>query len=160
MLRAVLLVVLLAVAAPSLAQDAEAPPSDPGLEEAFERLEIIYEVEDNGDYRLVYGLENGRNQIVWIRPEVYEAGTVEVREVFSYAMTLKEGAPLPSGVAERLLVYNHDYILGAWARGGDRLVFSARMPPVVTDDELLDMISIVMFTADEVEQEITGQDEW
>jgi len=154
MSRLLTLVVLLAAPA------AVAQPSDRRVERALAKNEILYTVEDNGDYRMLYETENGRSQLVWIRPETYSAGDVEVREIFSYANDLPEGMALPADWAERLLVYNADYVVGAWSRLGDRIVFSARVAADAPDDVLISVMELVLNTADLVEEEMTGADNW
>lgn len=135
-------------------------PADPRVERALSKNNVVYSVEPNGDYRMLYETENGRSQLVWIRPETYSVGDVEVREIFSYADDLSDDQPLPPGWAEKLLVYNGDYVVGAWSRYGDRVTFSARVDANAPDHVLIGVMTLVLNTADLVEEEMTGLDDW
>ena len=155
------LTLALLVATPALAQkDTDDTPSDPRVTRILDANDVIYSVESNGDYRMLYDTGDDRTQLVWISPLTHTVGAMEVREVFSYVLEIDSSAPLPAGWADKLLEYNSGYIFGAWSRDGERLAFSTKVDADATADDLLDMVSVVLSTADQVELELTGTDDW
>jgi hypothetical protein len=142
---------------PASAQDA---PSDARVEQALAQNNVNYSAEENGDYRVLFTLPNERSQLVWISPRTDTIGSLDIRRVFSYAASFDNGESLPNDWAGRLLRSNSGYIVGSWAQTGTRLVFSANVPADASDRVLLDTMALVMTTADDVEAELTGADDW
>lgn len=145
------------LALPAAAQDA---PADARVEQALDQNNVTYSAEQNGDYRVLFTLPNERSQLVWISPRTDTIGALDVRRVFSYAAALEDGEALSGGWAEQLLRNNAGYAIGGWSLTGSRVVFSATVPADAPDRVLLDTIALVMTTADGVEAELTGADEW
>lgn len=164
MLRLPLLVLALSLSA--VAQDA-APaeeatlPSDPRVESILDGNDVEYSVEPNGDYRILFNLgESGRSHIVWVSPRTNQAGPLEIRKVYAYAAGTEPGQSLPEGLAESLLRNNTGYVIGAWARTDDRVIFTADVPAEATAEALLGTIGLVFTTADQMEQQLTDGDQW
>ncbi|PAP75333.1 hypothetical protein [Rubrivirga marina] len=148
---------LVLLAAPALAQDA---PTDARVEQALSQNNISYSAESNGDYRILFTLPGERSQLVWISPRTDTAGSLDVRRVFSYAAGMEEGQALSGGWAEQLLRNNAGYVVGSWSLTDNRVMFSTTVPADASDRVLLDTVALVMTTADGVEAELTGADEW
>lgn len=150
------------LALPASAQKAQASgtPSDPRVERALDAQGVTYSVEPNGDYRMLYTVSDDRTQLVWVRPLVYGEGSVDTREVFSYAMTLEPTDTLPAATVNDLLRRNDGYSVGAWGRSDTRLIFSARVAANASPEVLTNTIELVLNTADQVELELTGTDDW
>lgn len=142
--------------------DAPAPREvDPRVQAALEAAKLAYIV-DEGDFRLKYDVDGGRSQLVWVASGTAKLDQLEIRDVWSVASRGK-GVPPPE-LAAYLLKENARMILGAWQINQSTeeylVVFSA--PVVATADAatLQEVIEVVMLSADRIEQELTGKDEF
>ena len=171
----VLLLSALAFAPAALAKDAPtaaAAPSDDHTPDArvkrlLDKLKYKYEVDEDGDYKLVFDLEDdddekkkGRTQLVYVRSPVFEYGSHEVREVWAPAYKAK-GDELPVKVANRLLEASQESKLGGWAKQGQYAVFVIKVATNASAEQLDDAINAAIQSADEMEAELTpGKDEF
>jgi hypothetical protein len=142
---------------------AATPPGDASIRQILGRLEYKYDVDEEGDFRLTFGLdekEDGRSQLVFVRSPVETYGAHQVREVWSpaYLATTDE---FPAEVANRLLEATHESKLGAWAKQGRYAVFVVKLRADASASELDDAVEAALRSADEMEQELTpGKDEF
>lgn len=174
----VLLLSALAFAPVVLAKDAPiaaAASSDDHTPDArvkrlLEKLKYKYEVDEDGDYKLVFDLEDdeddkddkkkARTQLVYVRSPVFEYGSHEVREVWAPAYKAK-GDEFPVKVANRLLEASQESKLGGWAKQGKYAVFVIKVATDASAEELDDAINAAIQSADEMEAELTpGKDEF
>ena len=123
---------------------------------------LSYAVDDEGDYRLSFALDDGRSQVAWVASATAKVGELEVRDLWSIAY--RSTGQVPQEVANGLLQANAAQTLGAWQvqRSGDEylVVFSAPVD-VKTDAKTLALaLDAVMRTADAMEQALTGKDEF
>lgn len=113
------------------------------------------ELDEDGDWRLLLGFDDGRSQIVWVLNSVNELGNADVREVFATAHVLQ-----PEDDEERLstqlLTDASSFILGSWARYEDNIYAVARIPADADEDLLEAAIQEVAGAADVLEEELTG----
>jgi hypothetical protein len=144
---------------PAEPEGAKAP--DARVEANLKAASLAYTL-DGGDFRLNFDLPNGRSQLVWVASGTATLDQLEIRDVWSVAYRAK-GA-LPYEMSLRLLMENARMILGAWQvnQGTDEylVVFSA--PIVATADvaTLQEVIEVVTLSADRIEKELTGKDEF
>lgn len=144
---------------PAGLESAKAP--DARVEANLKAASLAYTL-DGGDFRLNFDLPNGRSQLVWVASGTATLDQLEIRDVWSVAYRAK-GA-LPYEMSLRLLMENARMILGAWQvnQGTDEylVVFSA--PIVATADAatLQEVIEVVTLSADRIEKELTGKDEF
>lgn len=157
-----LLLLLAGTVARAAEPDAPAPREvDPRVQAALEAAKLAYIV-DEGDFRLKYDVDGGRSQLVWVASGTAKLDQLEIRDVWSVASRGK-GVPPPE-LAAYLLKENARMILGAWQINQSTeeylVVFSA--PVVATADAatLQEVIEVVMLSADRIEQELTGKDEF
>src|SRR6266576_3682490 len=75
-------------------------------------LELKYEIDSDGDFKVAFELESGRSQVAFIRSETESLGKFEIREIFSVGYT-SEG-PLNADIANALLIFNGHVKLGSW----------------------------------------------
>jgi hypothetical protein len=156
------LALLLAAAAPALAFAAS---PDTALGVQLQRLGYEAVADDNGDYRILFGLGKDaqgheRNQYTYVRSAVENYGSVKVREIWSVAY---EGAQpeLPAKIANRLLADASDSILGGWVNQGGTAAFVVKLAPDVDDQVLADAIEATTRSADAMEAELTpGKDQF
>src|SRR5690606_28075651 len=90
-----------------------ASKADPSIAPLLEELGYEYELDEDGDYKMVMALDGGRTQMVFIRSGVETYGRHRVREIWSPAYRVDAGA-FPGPVANRLLEASHALKLGAW----------------------------------------------
>jgi hypothetical protein len=142
-----------------------ATPVDKKVKKSLDKLGLIYEVDSDNDLKMIMAIdENGsRSQLVFVSSKVYELGELEVREVFSPAARVPPGG-LDAATAHEILVRNRNTIIGSWSiweeNDAQMLVFSAKIPADMNRKELRDVIDAVAFTADPVEEMLTGADEF
>ncbi|MDQ1310340.1 MAG: hypothetical protein QG601_1610 [Pseudomonadota bacterium] len=161
------LVVLLALGASvAQAQDAPAqapaPTADARVERLLKEVAAEYTVDEDGDFRLVYDIGGGRSQLVWIPSGTSDFGALEIRQIWSIAHRAK--GPLPADLANRLLDRNGAVILGAWLTepAGDELgvIFAVQVAAEADALSLRSAIHAVATTADAMESELTGKDDF
>lgn len=147
---------LLALAALSIAFTANAAESDadPAIAKQLEALEYDYEVDEDGDYKLIFTLgENGRSQLVYIRSAVENYGSYRIREIWSPAYRSPTG-DFDAAVANRLLDASNNIKLGGWVKQGPHAVFVVKVPADASNAYLDDALEAAINTADEMEQEL------
>jgi hypothetical protein len=161
LLAALALLLVSAVARAAEPVSADARPVDPRVEAALTDAKLAYIV-DEGDFRLKYDVDGGRSQLVWVASGTAKLDQLEIRDVWSVAS--RGRGELPPELAAYLLRENARMILGAWQVNQNAeeylVVFSA--PVVATADAatLQEVIEVVMLSADRVEKELTGKDEF
>ncbi|MFC5569126.1 hypothetical protein ACFPN1_03465 [Lysobacter yangpyeongensis] len=136
---------------------------DPAVRQLLDKLEYKYEIDEEGDYRLTFGLgddKDARSQLVYVRSPVETYGSHKVREIWSpgYVSTTDE---FPADVANRLLEATQQSKLGAWAKQGRYAVFVVKVAADASAEELDDAVDAALRSADEIEQELTpGKDDF
>jgi hypothetical protein len=146
------------------AADPEAPAprdADPRVAAALEAAKLAYIV-DEGDFRLKYDVDGGRSQLVWVASGTARLDQLEIRDVWSVASRGK-GEPPPE-LAAYLLKENARMILGAWQVNQNAeeylVVFSAPVVATAEAATLQEVIEVVMLSADRIEKELTGRDDF
>jgi len=158
------LVACMLTVAPRVAGAQGAPaarPVDTRVEAALEESKLAYAM-DGGDFRLKYDLDGGRSQLVWVASGTTKLDQLEIRDVWSVAYRSK--GEVPADMAIRLLKENARMILGAWQvnQGKDEhlIVFSAPVNAAADASTLAEVIEVVTLSADRIEKELTGKDEY
>lgn len=162
-MKPALLAALLALSGailPAAAQEAPAQAAvapDPGIAMLLKQLEYEYEVDDDGDYKLLMavGGDDERSQLVFIRSAVETYGQMKIRELWSYAYRAP-GESFPALVANRLLEASHNLILGSWVKQGQSAVFVIKLPADAGAQVLDEAIGAAVATADEMELELAA----
>ena len=160
---AILPALLPAVLFPAFAQVAKpAPAPDPQVRQLLDELEYEYEVDEDGDYRLVFEVANStekRSQLVYVRSPVETYGALRLREIWAPGYKAA-GTDFPAAVANRLLSASQDNKVGAWGKQDQYAVFVVRLPVDSGAEALEDAIEAAISTADAMEAELTpGKDE-
>lgn len=145
---------VLAVAAPV------ANATDPALDAMLKAADIPFEVDEDGDYKIVYDWsKEKRSQLVYVSgtPEVLDG--VTLYEIFSPAKVLDDAA-IDAALARRLLGENAKYKFGAWELAGKNLYFTGMVPAGTTAAQFETLISVIAGIADDMELELTpGKDD-
>jgi hypothetical protein len=154
----------LLLATVSLALVLAAPPAlagdpDPAIKAQLDSLDIKYEVDADGDYKITFDLGNGRSQLVWVRSKTEAYGDLKVREIWSPGYK-HGGAEVPVKIANRLLEHSHGLILGGWTKQKEFCMLAVKIPVSSTPKQLRDAAEAAADAADEIEQELTpGKDD-
>ena len=168
-MRVTMLALLLSLSSFAVASQEPAPTvgakkatPDPQIKRQLEELKYEFEVDEDGDYKLVFevgGSTEKRSQLVYVRTPVESYGVLRVREIWSpgYKSTDKD---FPASVANRLLTATQDNKAGAWAKQNEYAVFVVRLPANAPTKELDDAIDLAVTSADQMEAELTpGKDD-
>lgn len=151
-----------------VAQESTPPPGarkvapDPQIRGQLEELKYEYEVDDDGDFKLVFevgGSTEKRSQLAYVRSPVESYGVLRVREIWSPGYKSKD-KDFPAAVANRLLTASQDNKLGAWAKQDAYAVFVIRLPADASAKELADAIDLAITSADQMEAQLApGKDD-
>ena len=137
-----------------------AAPSDAALGERLRALGLNPEIDADGDYRLLFGLDGGRQQVVYVRSHTESFGQLRIREIWSPAYQAS-GDTLPGPIANRLLQDGQENILGAWVRQDGTALYVTRVPADLAGPALSDAIEATTRAADAMEAELTpGKDQF
>lgn len=154
-IAAILVALALPFAASAQAPDADARTADADVAALLDSIEYRYELDEDGDYRLVLEMpDSDRTQLVFVRSPVEEYGNVRVREVWSPAW--RGDGEFPAAVANRLLQATSDLKLGAWERQGPFAVLVIKLPADATAKVLEDAMIFAAMAADAMELELSG----
>jgi hypothetical protein len=135
--------------------------ADPRVRNALEQLKIPFIIDDDGDFTAELKVDKGRTQNVLIYSTTQKLDHLEMREIASAAYRVE--GDIDAKIAQRLLVSNAQLKMGAWqldpGKGNIRYaVLSAKIPANASPQEMEDAISVVMYGADKLEQELSGKD--
>jgi len=136
--------------------------ADARVEKLLEEAGLNYTIDEDGDFRLEFALEDDRSQLVWISSKTASYEVLEVRDVWSVAFRSRD--PLSAEVANLVLRKNGEMILGAWQvkKWGDDyvLAYAAQVAANADAASLESAAEAVVVTADELEKALTGKDEF
>lgn len=157
---ALLLLILLTAIPAHAAEPAPAPePPDPAIVEQLTELGYEYEMDEEGDFRLLFDMGEERSQFVWIRNRTYSADGVAMRDVWSYALELP-GKYVSVKLASRLLLESWEGIMGGWARDGEYVVYMVKLPADAAAAKLDAAIGEAIRAADALEKERRFEDDF
>jgi len=139
----------------SMASIAAAGAPDNAVKAQLDSKGIKYEIDKDGDFRIVYELDGGRTQVAWVRSTTNTYGSLKIREIWSPGYKA-DGNDFPAVIANTLLDKNHLVKLGAWEAQDNMAMFVVKIPADADADQLIDAIIAAVDSADEVEKEITG----
>ncbi len=135
---------------------------DDRVEKLLVALGLKYKIDGDGDFKLGFGLDKGRSQLVWVNSNTSSYRGMEVREVWSIAY--ESTVEFPADVSFKLLRKNRAMKLGAWeaAKMGDKYyaVFSVKISANSDAETLRSVVNFVVEAADEMEQELVGKDDF
>lgn len=154
-------VIVLATTCVCLSQVGAKKAADNRVETLLDDTDLKYQVDSDGDFRLVNKLKNDRTQLVLILSRTSKFGTLEIRQIWSVGYRSK--SPFSAELANRLLKENTQVKIGAWqVRKMDDdyvAVFCAQIAADTDKVSLMLALQAVSSTADELEEELTGKDD-
>ena len=143
------------VSAPKADAKAE-PKADPAVAARLDEIGYTYEVDEDGDYRLVIAMDDDkRSQLVYVRSTVESYGAHRVREIWSPAWRAA-GDAFPGPIANRLLEASNDLKLGAWVKHGSHAVLVVKLDADASAEGLENALAAALTSADEMQKELDG----
>ncbi len=135
--------------------------ADPRVKRQLEQLGIRYDVDRDGDYRVVFELEGDRSQLAFINSRTSALGDFEIREIWSVAHVTEE--PLDAAMANFLLLQNARLKIGAWElrhvdEGTFYVCFCTKVAADCEAAALYASLVVVLKAADELEKELDTGD--
>ncbi|WP_293717072.1 MULTISPECIES: hypothetical protein [unclassified Stenotrophomonas] len=132
---------------------------DRAIGRLLDGLEYKYEIDGDGDYQLVFEMDDDRTQLVYVRSNVETYGSHRIREIWSPGYRSATPA-FPAPVANRLLEDSNDSKLGSWVKQGDMAMFVVKVDANASAEVLSDAIDAAAKSADGIEQELTSKDDY
>lgn len=122
---------------------------------ALNEKSLKYNVDSDGDYRLIIQLENKRTQLVIIQSRTSVYGNFEVRDVYSIAYK-SSANQFPIFVANKLLEENSIKKIGAWEKNNQFAMFTVKLSANSDSESLLNAINVVADVSDTQEKSFSG----
>ena len=139
------------------AQMGGSPSPDPQVRRALDQEELNYEVDEDGDFRMIFNVGGGRSQLVWVKSRTVDAAGLEIRRVFSMVYFQEEDSPVPDRVAQWALQRNPN--MGSVRSTGNGVVFfEVQVDANASPSTLSSVINGVAGIADKYEQEQSSGD--
>lgn len=136
--------------------------ADPRVKAALEKLGLKYQIDSDGDFKVVMKVDDERTQVAWIMSKTQKLGNLEVRRVVSPAY--KSTSPIPEAIANQLLIDSSRRKLGAWQAIEDKNTYLALFTTKIAADssakDLGTSLQVTLFTADAMEKTLTGKDDF
>ncbi len=129
--------------------------ADARVRKALEALEIKYEIDSDGDFRVLFEMGEGRSQLAIVRSMTTEYRNLEVREIWSVGYK-SEGEKFPADVANALLEDTFPKKLGAWAKMDNLAIFVVKFAADCDNETLLSCLKLALEAADTMEEKFTG----
>ena len=166
LLTAMMFAVILPTAA-IIAQDESAEEKathDVRIKKLLDQTELNFEIDGDGDFKLLFEYDDGRSHIVFINSKTETYQGMEIREVWAVGYVPPDNAgTVPSDVGDNLIRANAATKLGAWQiqKMGDKEVgvFRAMIAAEANKEIVLDTLRLVGISADEKEAELLKTDD-
>lgn len=135
----------------------------PRLQRLLEEMGLVYTLDDDGDYRLLFSTTDERTHLVWVSTYAPELTLVPSYEV--WALVVVGVHELPSGLAEALLRLSGDLpSLSAQLHGGEdgeplAVALSVVVDQGVSAATLQRVLEQLAIAGDELEARFVGADE-
>lgn len=134
---------------------------DPRVKRVLDSLGYKYELTKSQDFRLVFKLNQGRSQLVFVNSNTEEYGDFEIREI--WATCYRSTKRLSPDQLRTLLSDSGHKKLGAYSLiSSDEVelaVFTVKAAADVNEDDMRSLITLVTEAADEMEEALTGTDD-
>ncbi|MDD4870442.1 MAG: hypothetical protein PHR77_07760 [Kiritimatiellae bacterium] len=138
------------------------PKLDPVLKKSMDELKYVYDVNPEGTCRMTMRLGKDRSHLVFVTSKKETYGGVEFRRV--WATTLKSKEVPSSDILSKLLLDSAQKKFGAWEMqhwsDGYRVILAAKVPSDCSSLTLKAAIRLVLFGADEMEEQLTSKDDF
>lgn len=159
LVAAVMMACMLLVSAPAVASGG----MDQRVKAALDSVGLKYEVDADNDFKLLMEVSTGRTQIVYVNSHTDMWENIEVREVWGPAFP-SDGKLFKKKIANLLLMDSQTRKMGAWQAypqsSGFYAVFNVKMGADSDGGSMRSIIQYVAETADQMEQLVTGKDDY
>lgn len=136
---------------------------DPRVQKILDEAKLKYEVTSDGDFKLIFKVDDDRSQVVFINSATESYGDFEIREIWSISMVAGAEGFEP-GLLRKMLTDNQRKKLGAWnlitTNEKEYAAFTAKISADLAAKEMLDVVQAVLETADEREKLELGSDDF
>jgi hypothetical protein len=130
--------------------------ADGSVEKRLNERGVAFEVDEDGDYRVVYNYKDeGRTQLAFVRGETETTRSFVVREVWAPAAHIEKDG-ISGAKALELLVDSRTNKIGSWEIEGKVLVYVIKLPDDVSGAALEAALDTVATVADDMEIKLTG----
>ena len=152
-----------ALAAAPLLSSAQQAEYDASVKKTLDKADLKYEIDEDGDFKMVIGLEEGRTQLVFVYSSVLTYDGVNVRTIMSPLKVADNREELSEDLLYQLLVENGENKIGSWeiieAPDG-KLMFQyvVKVPTDLNADDLRSLIGLAAVAADQIENKISTED--
>jgi hypothetical protein len=144
---------------------ANAAEDDGRVKQALDSAAVEYTVTQDKTYKVVIKIKGGRTQVVLIdsKTSKIKGTNMEFREV--YALAYQFNAALSGEMANKMMAQSHDKKIGAWeiiegSSGIKLAVFTAKVDAELNGVNLSKIINSVGLVADQMENDLSGKDEY
>lgn len=143
---------------PTLPEPGTPVASDATLVARLDAQGIGYERDRDGNYRVVFAWQQeARSQVAFVAGTAHAFGNGAVREVFSPAARVPAGG-FDAARGNALLRDSQANILGAWEIAGDVLFYVIKLHDDADGARLEQALEVAAQLADDMEQQMTGED--
>ncbi|RZA12057.1 MAG: hypothetical protein EOP93_22550 [Lysobacteraceae bacterium] len=134
--------------------------ADAAIGKKLDKQALKYEVDSDGDYKLLFEVEGERSQIVWVRSPVESLGNMRIRELLSVGGKMSKPKTADEITVQAVLtagamMKSSSQKLGGWVlkTSGDDSVFYyvAQVPADISGEDLEVATRAVARSADEFE---------
>lgn len=132
------------------------------IRDLLDKSGIPYEINEQGNFKIVRKFENDRTQLVLIYGRAWDYQGIKIREL--WAPAFRVSGTLPADLANRLLQMSQDTKIGGWqvieVEQDCLVTYAIKVVDRMTVDELRKWIDYVASYADATELEVTGKDDY
>lgn len=131
--------------------------ADPSVEARLKARDVPYEVDADGDFKIVYSYEKeGRSQMVFVAGTPESIDDMKIREIYSAAGKVDEDG-IDGATALKLLGESQTKKIGGWELAGNVLLYVIKVPDSIDAAGLETFIKIAAELADDKEIELSGK---
>jgi hypothetical protein len=139
----------------SYGQVGSVPEPDFYIKNQLEEMDLSYEITEGGDFKLIINTGDDRSQLVFISSSTLVYRNLKIRQITSPAYS-SNTSTLPKSVANKLLTDSGKKKMGSWIRYDGDAYFITRIDSKASIESLKSALMITIDTADEMEQELSG----
>jgi hypothetical protein len=150
--------VLFALACLALPLSASAAEPDAVVEAQLRKMGTPYEIDSDGDFKIVVRVSEDRTQLVWVRSVVEETEHLRIREIWSPGYHTDQ-RNFPAAIANDLLARSNLLKLGSWVKQEGTAMLVVKIDAAASAEELDEAIDLAAISADAVELDLTGKDD-
>ncbi len=135
-----------------------APQADKSVARHLDKLGYTYEVDEDGDYRMVFDVEGDRTRWSTCARRWKTSAATTSRDLVTGLQ--RQDQAVPGGRGQPPAGRSQDAKMGGWVKQGHTAMFVVKIDADATADQLSDAIDAAIRTADAMELELTKKDEF